>query len=401
MPKLSQRALAFPASPIRKLVPFAEEARARGVHVHHLNIGQPDIETPRPIIEAYRRFNAKVLAYGPSQGLLELREAVARYYDRLGVAIKPHQVHVTTGGSEALLFAFSSVCDPGDEILVFEPFYANYNAFAVQAGAVLRAVTSSSANAHHLPADEVIEAEITPRTRAIVFSTPGNPSGTVYTREELERLAKIAEKHDLFLISDEVYREFVYGGVAAASALSLAGAEQRVIVVDSVSKRFSACGARIGFTLTKNEDLNTAFTRQAFARLCPATVDQYAAVAAYELPQGYFDPIVAEYQRRRDVLTTGLRSIPGVRSYVPEGAFYCMVDLPVGDADDFCAWLLKSFQHEGQTVMMAPGSGFYSRPGLGKQEARIAYVLNVEALERSIEILGAALEKYPGAITRG
>jgi aspartate aminotransferase len=394
MAKLSSRALKMPASPIRKLVPFAEEARARGVHVHHLNIGQPDIETPRSIIEAYRRFNAKVLAYGPSQGLAELREAVARYYDRIGVQLKPHQVHVTTGGSEALIFAFAAVCDPGDELLVFEPYYANYNAFAVQLGATIRAITSSSAEGFHLPPDEVIEAAIGPKTRAIVVGTPGNPTGTVYTKEEMTRLCRIAQKRDLFIISDEVYREFVYDGKVATSALQIPGAEERTIVIDSVSKRFSACGARIGFTVTRNEELNVAFTRMCFARLCPATVDQYAAIAAYELPPSYFEPIVVEYQKRRDVLVSGLRSIPGVGAYMPEGAFYTVVSLPVDDADEFCAWLLKEFHHDGHTVMMAPASGFYSKPELGKHEARIAYVLNVEALERSLEALGHALAQY-------
>lgn len=400
MPKLSLRAQNMPASPIRKLVPFAEEARARGVHVHHLNIGQPDIETPRAMIEAYRRFNAKVLAYGPSAGLAELREAVARYYDRLGHPVKAADVHVTAGGSEALIFAFGVACEPGDEILVFEPFYANYNAFARLLGAELRPVMSSSSNGFHLPPEATIRAAITPRTRAMVIGSPGNPTGTVYTAAEMERLGAIAREHDLLIISDEVYREFVYDGSAATSALAIRGADDRVIIVDSVSKRFSACGARIGFTICKNAEINSAITRLCFARLCPATVDQYAAIAAYELPPSYFAPVIAEYKRRRDVLVEGLRKIPGVRTYLPEGAFYTIIDLPIDDADEFCLWLLREFQHQGQTVMMAPASGFYATPGAGKTEARIAYVLNVDALEQSLEVLKVALDRYPRRVVR-
>lgn len=390
----------MPSSPIRKLVPFADEARARGVHVHQLNIGQPDVETPRAMIEAYRRFNAKVLAYGPSAGLTELREAIARYYERCGLKVKGSEVHVTNGGSEALLFAFAAICDPGDEILVFEPFYANYAGFGVLLGAEVKPIPSSSKNGFHLPPDAVIEAAIGPKTRAIVVGSPGNPTGVVYSAEEMNRLGRIAKARDLFLISDEVYREFVYDGVTATSALAIAGCEDRVIVIDSVSKRFSACGARIGCTVTKNEELNSVILRAAQARLCPATVDQYAAIAAYELPPSYFDPVVIEYRARRDALVSGLRKIPGVSTYVPEGAFYTIVDFPVEDTDAFCAWLLKDFSHKGQTVMMAPASGFYATPGAGKQEARIAYVLNVEALEQALEVLGVALDQYPRKLHR-
>ncbi|MFO0723796.1 MAG: pyridoxal phosphate-dependent aminotransferase [Myxococcota bacterium] len=400
MPRLSERAKKLPSSPIRKLVPFADEARARGVHVHQLNIGQPDVETPRAMIEAYRRFNAKVLAYGPSPGLSELREAIARYYERCGVKLKGSEVCVTNGGSEALLFAFAAICDPGDEILVFEPFYANYNGFAAMLGCTVRPIPSSSHNGFHLPPDATIEAAINAKTRLIVVGSPGNPTGVVYTKEEMLRLGAIAKKHDLFLVSDEVYREFVYDGVVATSALAIPGCEDRVVVVDSVSKRFSACGARIGCTVSKNEELNAAFLRQAQARLCPATVDQYAAIAAYELPPSYFDAVVVEYKARRDALVKGLRSIPGVSTYVPEGAFYTIVDLPVEDTDAFCAWLLKDFSYQGQTVMMAPASGFYATPGAGKQEARIAYVLNVEALEQALAVLRAGLEQYPHKLRR-
>jgi len=400
MPKLSERAALMPASPIRKLVPFADEARARGIHVHQLNIGQPDVETPRAMIDAYRRFNAKVLAYGPSAGLIELREAIARYYDRLGIPIKASEVHVTNGGSEALLLTFAAMCDPGDEILAFEPFYANYNGFATLLGCTVKPISSSASNGFHLPPDAVIEAAIGPRTKAIVIGSPGNPTGVVYTREEMLRLGEIARRRDLFLVSDEVYREFCYDGAKATSALELPGISERVVVIDSVSKRFSACGARIGCTVSKSESLNSAILRMCFARLCPATVDQYAAIAGYELPPSYFDPVVIEYTARRNALVSGLRSIPGVRTYVPEGAFYTVVDLPVDDADKFCPWMLTSFDLAGETVLMAPASGFYATPGAGKSEVRIAYVLEVPALEKALAALGAGLKKYPGTIAR-
>ena len=394
MTKLSQRALAMPASPIRRLVPFADVAKARGVHVHHLNIGQPDIATPAGMIAAYKRYDDRVLEYGPSQGLPALRKAIAHYYERIGHAITQDEVKITVGGSEALSFAFAAVADPGDEILVFEPFYANYSGFAVQLGIRLAAVTASARDGFHLPSDAAIEAAINPRTRALVITSPGNPTGTVYSADELRRLERIAEKHDLYIISDEVYREFAYGA-AVTSALSLASADRRVIIVDSVSKRYSACGARVGCVITKSAELGDVFMRMCFARLCPATVDQIAAVAAYETPQSYFDEVVAEYKRRRDALVAGLNAIPGVYTYLPEGAFYTIVTLPVEDVDDFAKWLLTDFDHRHQTVMVAPASGFYVTPGLGKREARIAYVLGVPELEASVEILRRALEVYP------
>lgn len=396
MPKLSERAARMPASPIRKLVPFADAARARGVHVHQLNIGQPDVETPRAMIEAYRSFDAKVLAYGPSAGLPELRQAIARYYGRLGIAVQAEQVHVTNGGSEALQFAIASVCDPGDELLAFEPFYANYNGFAQILGVGVRPIPSRAEDHFHLPPDEVIEAQVGPRTRGIVFSSPSNPTGVVYRQDEIERLGALARKHDLVLIADEVYREFTYDGAHSFSALQLTGCDDRVIVIDSVSKRFSACGARVGCTVTRNADFNSAILRMCFARLCPATVDQQAAIAGYELPASYFDPVVAEYTARRDALIAGLRAIPGVGAYLPEGAFYAIVHLPVDDADAFCLWMLQDFQHQGETVMMAPGSGFYATPGAGRTEVRIAYVLEVPALERALAALRAGLAAYPG-----
>lgn len=395
MAQLSKRALQMPASPIRRLVPFADAARARGVHVHHLNIGQPDIPTPRGMIEAYRNYDEEVLAYGPSQGLPELRRAIADYWGRQGHPIPFEQVNVTFGGSEAAVFALSAVAEPGDEILTTEPFYANYLGFATMGGVTLKAVPASADNGFHLPPDEIIEAHITPKTKAFVMVNPGNPTGAVYTREEVERIGRIAEKHDLFIISDEVYREFAYDGVEVSSAFGLPCARERVIVVDSVSKRFSACGARVGAVMSLNPELSDAFMKMTFARLCPATVDQLAAVAAYDTPSSYFEAVVKEYQARRDTLVDGLNRIDGVQTYKPEGAFYTVPSFPVADCDHFAQWLLTDFQHEGATVMVAPASGFYSRPELGRHEARMAYVLGVPALEASVRIIEKALEVYP------
>lgn len=395
MLRLSKRGQAMPASPIRRLVPFADAARARGIHVHQLNIGQPDIQTPRPMIEAYQKYDEQVLAYGPSQGLLALREAVAAYYARTAGAVPVEGISVTFGGSEALQFAIAAVADPGDEIVVTEPFYANYAGFSTSSGVVLKPVVASAKNGFHLPNDEAFEEAIGPRTRAIIFTSPGNPTGTVFTKAEIERLGALAKKHDLALISDEVYREFAYDGVEVTSALSLDCADERVIVVDSVSKRYSACGARVGFVLTRNTALADIFMRMCFARLCPATVDQLAALAAFSTPQSYFDEVVKEYKRRRDVLVDGLNGIEGVSTYRPEGAFYTVATFPVEDADHFAQWLLTDFSYKEETVMMAPATGFYGTPGLGKQEARIAYVLEVEALQRSVDILSQALQRYP------
>lgn len=397
MPRLSERAHRLPASPIRRLVPFADEARRRGVHVHALNIGQPDVPTPRGMIEAYRSYDEAVLAYGPSQGLPELREAVAGYYRGLGHDLSMEEVQVTFGGSEAVQFALASVCDPGDEVLVSEPFYANYAGFAVAGGVHVVPVPAEASTGFRLPPDPELEARMTERTRAIIVCSPGNPTGTVYTKEEMERVGRLADEHDLFIISDEVYREFAYDGVQVTSALSLPCARERVIVVDSVSKRYSACGARVGFVLAKNPELVNAFTRLCFARLCPATVDQHAAIAGFRTPRSYFDGVVAEYTKRRDVLVDGLNSIDGVHTYRPQGAFYTIATFPVDDIDHFAAWLLQSFERGGETVMMAPATGFYGTEGRGRHEARIAYVLETPALERSVEILRAALAVYPGA----
>lgn len=395
MASISHRAQKLPASPIRKLGPFADAAKARGIRVHHLNIGQPDVATPRGMIEAYRSYDEKVLAYGPSQGLPGLRSAIAKYFVKLGINLEPDHVNVTFGGSEAVGFAFSAVTDPGDEILTTEPFYANYLGFAASTGVTITTVPARADHAFHLPSDAELEAAITPKTKAMIVCSPNNPTGTVYTKEEMERLGKICEKHDLYLISDEVYREFAYGETPT-SALSLPCAHDRVIVVDSVSKRFSACGARVGCVITKNPTLLNVFMRMCFARLCPATVDQIAAIAAYDTPQSYFDDVVAEYTRRRDALVKGLNSIKGVSAPMPEGAFYLVTTLPVDDADDFAKWLLTDFNHEKETVMIAPASGFYGHAELGKRQARIAYVLEVPHLLRSVELLRIALDQYPG-----
>ncbi len=388
----------MPASPIRRLVPLADEARARGVHVHALNIGQPDIPTPRPMIEAYQRFDEAVLAYGPSPGLPELRSAIARYWQRQGQSVSAEQVTVTVGGSEALVFALAAVAEPGDEVLTLEPFYANYLGFATMCGVGVRAVPADPATGFHLPPDEALAAAVGPRTRALVLSNPGNPTGTVYRADELERIDRFVRAHDLFLISDEVYREFAYDGVEVRSALSLPSAQERVIVVDSVSKRFSACGARVGAVISRSPALCDAFLRMAFARLCPATVDQLAAVAAYTTPDAYFEQVVAEYRRRRDVLVDGLGRIPGVEVYRPEGAFYAVPSFPVDDCDRFSRWLLTEFSLDDETVMMAPASGFYANPELGRRQARLAYVLEVPRLERAVSILEAALREYPGRL---
>lgn len=396
MRALSARAREMPASPIRRLVPFADGARARGLHVHSLNIGQPDVPTPPGMLQAYRDYDEPVLAYGPSQGLPELREAIAAYWTMQGYPLEVGGVTVTFGGSEAAAFAIAAVADPGDELLTTEPFYANYLGFATMGGVKLRAVPASADDGFHLPETAALEAAIGPRTRGIIIANPGNPTGTVYTADEVERLGRLAEKHDLYLISDEVYREFAYGGVSVSSALGLPCASERVMLIDSVSKRYSACGARVGAVLTRSPALADAFMRMAFARLCPATVDQLAALAAYATPPAYFAEVVAEYERRRDVLVDGLNAIEGVSTYRPEGAFYTVATFPVDDCDRFASWLLTDFERDGETVMMAPASGFYSRPELGLHQARIAYVLGVPALERSLKVLEAALAVYPG-----
>ncbi|HEY4641079.1 MAG TPA: pyridoxal phosphate-dependent aminotransferase [Thermoanaerobaculia bacterium] len=391
---VSRRAQAMPASPIRKLAPLAELAKSRGTKVYHLNIGQPDIETPACMLDRLKQIEDKVLEYSPSTGTPAFLESLRQYYvNRVGVPIETRQILATTGGSEAILFSFLACANEGDDVLVLEPFYANYRAFATMAGLNIVPVTSRGRDGFHLPTRHVFEKALTPRTRIVIVCNPNNPTGTVYTRAELEMLAGFCRDHGLFLVSDEVYREFVYDGRKAVSALELKGADDFVIVVDSLSKRYSACGIRLGALVTRNGDVYDACLRMAQGRLSPPGLAQFIAVGAASLGDDYTRAIVDEYQRRRDVLYEGLRTIPGVELAKPEGAFYCVPKLPVRDTEDFAMWLLTEFEHDGATVMIAPASGFYAS-GLGKSEIRIAYVLKEEDLRSSIELLRVALERY-------
>ena len=397
-PLLSRRALEMPASPIRKLAPLADAAKSRGTRVYHLNIGQPDIETPACIRERLKTFDARVFEYSPSTGTPEFIRSLERYYERrLGLSLATNQILATTGGSEAILFSFIACANQGDDVMVIEPYYANYRAFATMAGLNIVPVTSRGRDGFHLPPRPVFERALTPRTRIVIVCNPSNPTGTVYSREEMESVAAFCRDHGLFLVSDEVYREFVYDGRKAMSALELEGMDDLVIVVDSLSKRYSACGIRLGSLVTRNAEIYDAALRMAQGRLSPPGLAQFIAVGAETLGEEYTTGIVEEYQRRRDVLYEGLTSIPGVFLCKPEGAFYCIPKLPIADADDFAIWLLSEFEHEKATVMLAPASGFYASP-LGKSEVRIAYVLKEEDLRASIEVLRVALEKYPGRI---
>ncbi len=396
MPKLSQKAVDMPASPIRKLVPYAEQAYAKGLKVYHLNIGQPDIATPETAINAMKNADIKVLEYSHSAGFASYRNKLAAYYQKTGINVNMEDIIITTGGSEALVFGFMTTCNPGDEIIIPEPFYANYNGFAVMAGMDVVPVRATIENGFALPPVEEIEQKITAKTKAIVICNPGNPTGYLYSKEELEQLAALVKKHDIFLFADEVYREFCYDGAVPHSVMNLKGIEENVIMIDSVSKRYSMCGARIGAVISKNKEVMAGVMKFAQARLSPPTIEQIGAEAALETPQSYFDEVIAEYVERRNVLVDGLNSIPGVFCPKPSGAFYCVAQFPVDDSDKFCQWLLEEFQHEGQTVMMAPATGFYSTKGAGKNEARLAYVLNKESLEKAVECLRAAIEQYPG-----
>lgn len=397
MPPLSERAIHLPASPIRKLVPYAEAAKRRGVHVYHLNIGQPDIETPPAYYEAILGHLPKVLAYSHSAGNESLRKAIAQYYSRLGYPIAHPEVIVTTGASEALSFVFAACMNPGDEVIVPEPFYANYNSFSIFTNASVQPITKQIEEDFALPPIEAFEARITPRTRAILICNPGNPTGVLYPRESLEKLRDIVLRHDLYLISDEVYREFAYDGHQHHSVLGLEGAEAHSIVTDSISKRFSACGARIGCVVSRNAAVMDAVMRLAQARLAPPTLEQMGAEAVYSLPESFYASVRDEYSARRDLLASRLQAMPGVRCPRITGAFYAMVELPIDDSDVFCQWMLESFQHEGATVMMAPGGGFYADPASGKRQVRVAYVLNREDLSRAMDCLEAGLKAYPGA----
>ena len=396
MPKISEKAVAMPASPIRKLVPFSEAAKKRGTTVYHLNIGQPDIETPEVALNAIHNFDGKVLEYSHSAGFESYRKKLSAYYLKTGINVQPEDIIITTGGSEALIFGFMTTCDPGDEVIIPEPFYANYNGFAVTAGLTVVPVTANIENGFALPPVEEIEKKITSKTKAIVICNPGNPTGYLYSKAELEQLRDIVKKHDLFLFADEVYREFCYDGAVPFSVMNLEGIENNVIMIDSVSKRYSMCGARIGAIISKNKEVMSSALKFGQARLSPPTIDQVAAEAALDTPQSYFDNVVSEYVERRNIMVDGLNSIPGVFCPKPSGAFYCVAKFPVDDAEKFCQWLLEEYSFEGQTVMMAPANGFYSTKGAGQQEARIAYVLNKESLKNAVIVLREALQAYPG-----
>lgn len=395
MPTISQKAVAMPASPIRKLVPFAEKAIKSGKKVYHLNIGQPDIQTPTQAIDAVKNTTIKVLEYSHSAGIESYRRGLAAYYQEHHLPVEMEDIIITTGGSEALTFGFTTCCNPGDEIIIPEPFYANYNGFAVQAGLNVVPVRASIENGFALPPIDHFEAKITSKTKAIVICNPGNPTGYLYSKEELEQLSTLVKKHDLFLFADEVYREFCYDGAIPHSVLQLKGLENNVVLIDSVSKRYSMCGARIGALVSKNKEVMTAALKFAQARLSPPTFEQIAAEAALKTPKSYFDAVTAEYVERRNILVDGLNAIDGVFCPKPKGAFYCVAKFPVKDAEKFCQWLLEEFAYEGQTVMMAPANGFYSHPDLGKQEARLAYVLDQESLKKAVICLREALKVYP------
>ena len=395
MPKLSDRAHKLPESPIRKLVLYAEAAKKRGTKVYHLNIGQPDIATPPEFFQAIQDANLKVLAYSHSAGNESLRKQIAEYYGRLGHQLDVGQINVTTGASEALSFVFSSVMNADEQVIVPEPFYANYNSFSLANSASVVPVPTRIEDDFALPEMEAFEAKITDKTRAILICNPGNPTGILYPRESLEKLRDIVVKHDLFLIADEVYREFVYDSLEHHSTLSL-GLDDHVVVVDSISKRFSACGARIGCVISRNEKLMQSVLKLSQARLAPPTYGQLGAEAVYQLPQTFYENVVSEYRDRRDQLKASLDQIEGVHCPNVNGAFYSMVRLPVDCAEKFCQWMLEEFDHNGATVMMAPGEGFYATPGSGTNEVRIAYVLNQTDLTAAMECLSAGLKVYPG-----
>ena len=394
MPKISTKGGLMPLSPIRKLVPFAEQAKKEGVKVFHLNIGQPDIKTPEVALNAIRNSNLEVLEYSRSEGSETYREKLSEYYRKNNIQIDADNIIITTGGSEALLFTFGSIMDLGDEVIIPEPFYANYNGFSIAQGVKVVPVFSGIDSNFALPPIADFEALITPRTKAILICNPGNPTGYLYSKDEIQQLAAIVKKHDLFLIADEVYREFTYDGLEHYSVMQEEGIESNAIIIDSVSKRYSMCGARIGCIVTRNKSvLNTAL-KFAQARLSPPTYGLIASEAALDTPKSYFSEVINEYVERRNVLIKELKKIDGVKVATPNGAFYCIVELPVLNTDDFAQWMLESFRLNNQTIMVAPAAGFYSTPGLGKNQVRIAYVINKEDLKTAVAILKAALNEY-------
>ncbi len=396
MLQLSDIVQRMPASPIRKLAPYANAAKSRGIKVYHLNIGQPDIVTPQCALDAVRENQLSVVAYSDSAGNASYRQGLVEYYKNIGIEVGTGDIIVTNGGSEGIIFAFAACMNPGEEVIIPEPFYANYNGFATQTGAVVVPIPSSIDNDYALPPIEEFEKRITPRTRAIVVCNPNNPTGYLYSKEEIMRLGDIAKRHNLYLLADEVYREFCYDGQEHFSVMQIPGLEEHTVLLDSVSKRYSLCGARIGAIISRNKALMAGIMKFAQARLCPSSYGQIAAEAAMKAPKDYFEGVYNEYIARRNFMVGALNAMEGVYSPMPRGAFYTTVRLPVDDADKFALWLLESFEHQKQTVMLAPASGFYATPGLGKNEARLAYVLNIDDLRKAMETLDVALKQYPG-----
>lgn len=392
--RVSNRAVVMPESPIRKLAPYANAAKKSGIKIYHLNIGQPDIQTPKPILDAIKNFSSDVLPYGPSQGLLDLRVTIAEYFSRYNIDIKPDEVFITTGGSEAIIFSFIVTCDVGDEVLIPEPFYTNYNGFAEMAGVRIIPLSTTVLNGFRYPSREEIESKITPRTKAILVCSPNNPTGSVYTREELEMVAGIARKYNLFILSDEVYREFTFDHKTHTSVLHLMDVEDRAVIMDSISKRFSACGARIGFIVSKNKNLIESVLKLGQARLCPPTIEQYGAIAGFKMIDSFITGMRDEYEKRRDIVFEELNKIEGVYVQKPEGAFYTVAKLPVNDAEDFTKWMLTDFSVDKKTTMVAPAGGFYATKGRGKDEVRIAFVLKSEDLRDAIKVLKLGIEEY-------
>ena len=395
MPKISAKGASMPASPIRKLVPYSDAAKSRGIKVYHLNIGQPDIETPVKAREAVRNADLPVLAYSHSAGILSYRKKLVEYYKSVGIELTPDEIIVTCGGSEGILFAFGSCLDPGDEVIIPEPFYANYNGFAVSSGVTVKPIFSTIENGFALPAIEEFERVITPKTKAIMICNPNNPTGYLYSEEELVELSRIVEEHDLFLFADEVYREFVYDGAKHFSVMNLKNIEQNVVLLDSVSKRYSACGVRIGAFITHNKEVYNTAMKFAQARLSPPTYGQVLSEAAIDTPKEYFDAVIKDYVARRNTVVEAINKMPGCFCPNPKGAFYAVARLPIDNSDKFCKWLLEDFDYKGKTVMLAPATGFYSTHGKGTHEVRISYCLCVEDLKEAMKCLEEALKVYP------
>ncbi|RKZ21269.1 pyridoxal phosphate-dependent aminotransferase [bacterium] len=394
--RISVRGLSMPASPIRRLIPYANKAKEKGISVYHLNIGDPDVPTPKVILKAIKGFKQKVLPYGPSEGLKELREAISDYFGDYGIDVEPDNVFITTGGSEAIFFVLSAICDPGDEVIIPEPFYTNYNGFANMAGVKIKPLTLSVENGFHLPPKDDIKHLITDKTRAILICSPNNPTGTVYSREEIQSIIDLALEYDLWVLSDEVYREFVFDGKKHTSVLEFKEAAERTVVMDSISKRFSCCGARIGFIVTRNRELWSTLLKFGQARLCPPTIEQMGAIAGFKHWKEFMPGIIDEYRLRRDVVFEEIENIDGAFTLKPEGAFYTVVKLPVDNAEEFIKWMLTEFNINGKTTMLAPASGFYATEGTGLDEARIAYVLNQDKLRDAMNILREGLKVYAG-----